>query len=222
MIRCEGIGYAVETSQGRRTILEQLTMTAPEGQVTLVQGPSGAGKSTLMSIVAGVLRPTEGQVTFEGVAISRQTAPHRDAFRRQVGLVSQRLHLFEELTALENVMLPWVPRGIGKTALGRAEALLEELDVRTSEGQALRTLSGGEQQRVAIARALFGAPRLLVLDEPTAHQDDARADAILRLFAKAAREGATVLIAAHDPRVSEHDAVDARYRLDAGRLTDAP
>jgi putative ABC transport system ATP-binding protein len=221
VIRCEGIGYAVVTSAGRRAILNTLTITAAAGGVTLVRGPSGAGKSTLMSIVAGVLRPTEGQVTFDGVPISRHTAAHRDAFRRQVGLVPQRLHLFGELSALENVLLPSIPRGVDKSTQRRAEAMLDELDVPTTSGQPLRTLSGGEQQRVAIARALCAGPRLLVLDEPTAHQDDARAEAVMSLFAKAACNGATVLIAAHDERVSKHDCVKTRYTLDAGHLTDA-
>jgi len=217
MIRCEGVGYRVAFGGGARTILSGITMTAEAGAITLVQGRSGAGKSTLMSIVAGVLRPTEGEVSFDGAVFSRYTAAHRDAFRAGVGFVPQRLHLFEDLTAIENVLLPSVPRGgAGRDAYVRAMELLLALDVPRSE-LPLRTLSGGEQQRVAIARALCGRPRLLVADEPTAHQDDERTRVVLQALFDAAGEGATVLISAHDRRVSEHDGIHARHRLQDGR-----
>lgn len=212
MIACEGVGYTV----GSRTILHPLSFEAMSGTVTLLQGPSGAGKSTLMSILACVLRPTEGQVLFRGEPVSRYTAAHRDRFRRRVGLVAQRLHLFETMTAVENVLLPGVPRSTPLTP-DRAWALLKRFEVPGD--QHVRSLSGGEQQRVAIARALALEPELLILDEPTAHQDSSRLDIIASALRDCIARGATIIVAAHDPRLEQALRPDAVFTIEAGTCT---
>jgi putative ABC transport system ATP-binding protein len=220
MIACEQIAYAVQEGRGeRRTILHPLSFASDTGTMTLVRGKSGAGKSTLVSIIAGVLRPSEGQVLFAGEPVSRYTAAHRDRFRRKVGLVAQRLHLFDELTALENVLLPFAPRGSNATVMQRAMRLLDALELPPR--QTVHTLSGGEQQRVAIARALVTEPALLVLDEPTAHQDHGRVDVIVGLITAALERGCTVVVAAHDPRLEARLEAKTQLALQDGRLVEA-
>ncbi len=216
MIRCEDVAYVLQDHRSReRHVLHPLSFSAPSGATTLVRGPSGAGKSTLLAILAGVLRPSQGQVFFRDEPVSRYTAAHRDRFRQRVGLVTQRLHLFEELTPFENVLIPSVPRRPSRALASRALALLETLDV--APDQPVRTLSGGERQRVAVARALANDPDLLVLDEPTAHQDADRAGTLVRLVQNAAAKGCTVIVAAHDPRLDRvfHEHV---LDLEDGRL----
>jgi putative ABC transport system ATP-binding protein len=219
MIRCENVAYVIQDHRrSERHVLHPLSFSAPEGVTTLVRGPSGAGKSTLLAILAGVLRPSQGQVYFRDQPVSRYTAAHRDRFRQHVGLVTQRLHLFEELTPLENVLLPSVPRRPSSSLVSRALALLETLEL--APDQPVRTLSGGEHQRVAVARALANDPDLLVLDEPTAHQDAERAATVVRLVQSAAARGCTVVVAAHDPRLDQ--AFDAHVLdLRDGRLVSA-
>lgn len=202
MIACEGVGYSVRDGSGHMvTILHPVTFASEAGEVALIRGASGAGKSTLLSLLAGVLRPTEGQVVFRGEAVSRYTAAHRDRYRRQVGLVAQGLHLFDELSVLENVLLPFVPAGARRSEVGRAMKLIETLELPPM--QSVRSLSGGERQRVAVARAFVTEPALLVLDEPTSHQDEARVQIVAQLADDATARGAAVVVAAHDPRL-EH------------------
>ncbi len=220
MIACDAVAYSIVEGRGAsRTIVHPLSFTADAGTLTLVRGPSGAGKSTLVSIVAGILRPTEGQVLFRGEPVSRYTAPHRDRFRRQVGLVPQRLHLFDELTALENVLLPLVPRRGDRAVAERALRLLDTLDLAHS--QQVRTLSGGEQQRVAIVRSLVASPPLLVMDEPTAHQDDARVEIIVQLIHDALAAGAAAVMAAHDPRLENQSGAAQTIVLHDGKRVEA-
>lgn len=217
MIRCEDVAYVVrDHRQSSKTILHPLSFQVEAGAVTLVRGRSGAGKSTLLSIVAGVLRPTQGQVLYRGEPVSRYTAAHRDRFRQRVGLVAQRLHLFDELTPIENVLLPFAPRRSPTNLVERAMTLLCRLEL--TPDQPLRSLSGGEQQRVAIARALVTEPELLALDEPTAHQDPERVAIILALIREAVDRGCSVFVTAHDPRLDQGIGAATVLTLEDGKL----
>ena len=216
MIVCEQVGYMVQERRGRtRTILHPVSFTSNASETALIRGPSGAGKTTLLSILAGVLRPTQGQVVYRGNPVSRYSAAHRDRFRRQVGLVPQGLHLFDGLTVLENVLLPLVPIGVDHQAARRAIALLDTMELPSQ--QRVQSLSGGERQRVAIARAFVAEPALLVLDEPTSHQDDARVELVAELIDGAMRRETVVVIAAHDRRLEQKLSVSTTVELSDGQ-----
>jgi len=199
--------------------IDDACLSCAARELVVIEGPSGSGKSTLLSLMAGLRRPTSGQVLAEGQPVSRFTAHHRDLFRRRVGFLPQRLHLFEDLSALENVLLPLLPRTTSEPIIERAQALLEELEVPPD--RAALALSGGEQQRAALARALITSPDFLLLDEPTAHQDLARVDLVAKRLEGERKRGAAVLVAAHDPRLSGLLTVARRYALISGRLTEA-
>jgi ABC-type lipoprotein export system ATPase subunit len=173
-----------------------------QGERWLVLGPSGCGKTTLLHIVAGLVRPSEGQVEVSGENLGRLDAARLDRWRgTTVGIVLQALHLLKHLSVRDNLRLaqylaqvPQDDARIGDTlaALGVAE----KGSRRPSE------LSQGEQQRVAIARAVVNRPKLLLADEPTANLDDAAAAKVVDLLAEqAARHGATLVVATHDARV---------------------
>jgi putative ABC transport system ATP-binding protein len=173
-----------------------------QGERWLVLGPSGCGKTTLLHIVAGLVRPSEGQVEVSGENLGRLDAARLDRWRgTTVGIVLQALHLLKHLSVRDNLRLaqylaqvPQDDARIGDTlaALGVAEKGAR----RPSE------LSQGEQQRVAIARAVVNRPKLLLADEPTANLDDAAAAKVVDLLAEqAARHGATLVVATHDARV---------------------
>jgi ABC-type lipoprotein export system ATPase subunit len=219
-LACKSIVVMRRDSRGEEhPVLDGLDATFGPGMVTVVEGPTGAGKSTLLHVLGGLLRPDQGEVLADGQAVSRFTAAHRDRWRRQVGLVFQTPYLLSGLTVLENVMLPLVPRGLAVGRL-RAQALatLEQTAVAHLAGRDPSELSGGERQRVSLARALVGEPRFLLADEPAAHQDPAGLANVSDRLAAAARTGAVVVVASHDPRLASGHPGWRRLRLEAGRL----
>lgn len=170
-------------------------------QVALI-GRSGTGKSTLLNILAGILRPDEGEVTVDGVDIAALGESDRDRFRAErVGMVFQTLNLLQPFSAVENVVLGalFAGRGARATRL-RAEALLERVGLRERMLHTPSELSVGQAQRVAICRALVNEPRLILADEPLGNQDRATGREVLNLLLElAADRGSTVVMVTHDP-----------------------
>jgi putative ABC transport system ATP-binding protein len=203
----------------RRVVLDDVSFDIARGEVVVVRGPSGSGKTTLLAIVGAMLSPTSGEVHVDGEATSRLREAHRAEVRRKkVGFVFQDLQLVDALDARANVLLPRVPDGVTAKDEARAESLLERLGVASIAHTRARSLSGGERQRVALARALINDPALLVLDEPTAHLDDERAEGVAAELAKLASEGRAVLVATHDARIAGSSAVTRVLGLAAGKL----
>ncbi len=201
-------------------VLAAVEATFPPGAFSLVTGASGAGKSTLLHLLAGLLRPTTGEIWADGAPVSRWPSPHRDRWRRQVGMLFQHLALVPDLSVAENLLLPLIPRA---KAWRRMQAAIDR-ELTTAGMSALArapvsTLSGGQRQRLALARALIDRPRFVLADEPTAFQDDDRARHVIDRLAAAAAAGAVVIACSHDPRVRQSDRVDRSFRLDAGCLT---
>jgi putative ABC transport system ATP-binding protein len=184
-------------------------------------GPSGAGKSTLLNLVAGLLVPTEGAVAWGAERLDRLGEGARDRWRRRtLGFVFQDFHLVDELSALDNVLMPArFDRFVLREGIeARARALLERVGIDDPDRRAVR-LSRGERQRVAVARALLTAPRLILADEPTASLDAEAGRAVGELLVAAAREsGATLLVVAHDETLLSR--LDRVHRLSAGHLVE--
>ncbi|MBX3185965.1 MAG: ABC transporter ATP-binding protein [Labilithrix sp.] len=206
----------------RRTVLDDVSFDLARGELVVVRGPSGSGKTTLLAIVGAMLSPSSGEVHLDGEATSRLREAHRaEVRRRKVGFVFQDLQLVDGLTAHQNVLLPRVPDGVRPEDETRATALLERFGLASIARSKARGLSGGEKQRVALARALMNDPPLLVLDEPTAHLDDARASSIASELAAVAKDGRAVLVATHDPRLTQSAGVTRVLDLAAGKLVEA-
>ena len=199
----------VRDGSTRRTVIDGVSFEIAPGEVVIVRGPSGSGKTTLLALVGAMLSPTSGEVHLDGEPTSRLRDTHRaEVRRRKVGFVFQDLQLLDGLTALENVLLPCVPDGVTAEDEERARRLLEARGLGKVAGSKAKGLSGGEKQRVALCRALLRDPKLLVLDEPTAHLDDAHAHSIVGDLAALAKEGRAVLVATHDARITS--GVEAR------------
>ena len=181
--------------------LSEVNLDIQAGEFTVVVGQSGSGKSTLLGLLAGIDRPTRGEVRVGGTELNRLSERAMSAWRgRSVGIVFQFFQLLPTLTAVENVMLPMDFCGTWKSGerRDRALGLLERLGVRDQAEKFPTKLSGGQQQRVAIARALANQPAVLLADEPTGNLDSQTSETILELFAGLARDGQTVVMVTHE------------------------
>jgi lipoprotein-releasing system ATP-binding protein len=204
------------TPAGPLTVLDGVDLDVRAGETWAIQGPSGSGKSTLLHLLAGLDRPTAGEVWWGDLAVhGLPTEAAARARAGRVGLVFQQHHLLADLTALENVTLPGRVRGRVDPARGRA--LLDAVGVGARSAARPRTLSGGERLRVAVARALYARPRVLLADEPTGSLDHASADAVVEaLLRAAAADGAAVVLVTHDESVAAR--AQRRAFLADGRL----
>jgi putative ABC transport system ATP-binding protein len=202
------------------TALHDASFSVEAGACAVFRGPSGSGKTTLLSLVGCMARPTSGEILVEGRDVGR--LPERfltDIRRRTFGFVFQQYHLFPDLCAEDNVLLPLVPLPLPVERMRRRAAeVLEKLDLSPKRRVKVSRLSGGEQQRVALARALIGEPRILIADEPTAHLDRALAGQLMGIFRTLREDGVTLLIATHDPFVFGQPFVTRLFDLKDGHL----
>ena len=163
-----------------RPALDGVSFTVETGEAVAIMGPSGSGKSTLLNLMAGLDRPTSGSVAVDGQRIDSLSETGSAKFRReQVGMIFQFFNLLDDLTVIDNVLLPAQLAGLGRAAAtARAEELLVALRIEQHKNAYPGRLSGGERQRVAIARALVNRPALLLADEPTGALDTATGEEI--------------------------------------------
>ncbi len=183
------------------TVLDGVDLTLKAGEITALVGPSGAGKSTLLHIAGLLEPPTSGDILIDGVACGTLSDSERTLLRRDaIGVVYQFHHLLPEFSALENVVIPQLIKGLPKKeARDRALQLLEMVGLEDRAKHRPARLSGGEQQRVAIVRAIANVPRVLLADEPTGNLDPHTAEAVFgQLRAIIAATGITALVATHN------------------------
>lgn len=202
-------------------VLRSADLTIPPGEVVALIAPSGAGKSTLLHVAGLLERPDGGEVYVGGVAAGTLDDAGRTRMRRlQIGFVYQFHHLLPEFTALENIMMPQMIRGLTRTeAAERAAQLLDYMKLAPRAGHRPTELSGGEQQRVAIARAVANAPRVLLADEPTGNLDPKTAHYVFdALQALVRASGLAALIATHNMDIA--DRMDRRITLQDGKVVE--
>jgi putative ABC transport system ATP-binding protein len=200
-------------------VLEGLNLDVPAGSFEALMGPSGSGKSTLLYLIAGLDRPSEGQVLVGGKDIGAMGDGALAAWRAAtIGFVFQSFNLIPVLTAEQNVELPLLLTSLGKAErLKRARTALKVVGLEDRVGHYPRQLSGGQEQRVAIARAIVNDPKIIVADEPTGDLDRQSADDVLTLLTRLNQElGKTIFMVTHDPNAAERATI--RRRLDKGVL----
>jgi polar amino acid transport system ATP-binding protein len=202
-------------------VLKGVSFEVDRGQVKVVIGPSGSGKSTLLRCLATLERPDSGDVYLEDERLSALGEKDLVLHRSEVGMVFQRFNLFQNMTALENVMcgLVHVRRLPKREARERALELLERVGLADKASQYPDELSGGQQQRVAIARALVMRPKAMLFDEPTSALDVELVREVLDVMESLAREGTTMVVVTHELRFAHHVA-DAVLMMDDGRIVE--
>jgi putative ABC transport system ATP-binding protein len=203
-VACHGLVKDFGSGENRLRVLHGIDIDVRCGEMTLLVGPSGCGKTTLISIIAGLLKPTSGDISLFGTPQSTLRGDRLVDYRaHNVGFVFQQYNLLPSLSAVENVAIPLLVVGRRRpAALEQAAAVLREVGLGERLHSPPTKLSGGQQQRVAIARALVHEPRLLVCDEPTAALDAQSGQTVMGLLKKVAvKPDRTVIVVTHDSRV---------------------
>jgi putative ABC transport system ATP-binding protein len=218
---CRAVTKDFGEGENRVRVLRGVDLDVGFGEMTLLVGPSGCGKTTLLSVVAGLLNASGGEVSVLGRDAARMSGGEAVEFRRRnIGFVFQQYNLLPALTAAENAAVPLFAAGVPKKkAVATASELLSQLGL----GERLRSLpsqlSGGQQQRVALARALVHEPRLVVCDEPTSALDHETGNAVMELLTNVAvRPDRAVVVVTHDSRVFGF--ADRIAHMDDGRIVE--
>ena len=204
MIILHNVTKTVQSGAEDLTILDDVSLSIPDGQFVAVTGASGSGKSTLLGLIAGLDAPSSGEILIDGANVTTMSEDELAELRsKQIGFIFQSFHLIPSLTAFENVIIPMEILGL-KDAKNRAEKLLEDVEL-TSRGHHYPTeLSGGEQQRVAIARAFANQPKILLADEPTGNLDSKNGNHIFDLMTDLHNQhNVTLVLVTHDQSLAE-------------------
>lgn len=206
-----------------RTILDQLDLEINSGERIAIVGPSGSGKTTLLNLIGTLDRPDSGKMIFDGQDLSAMNDNQLAQFRnRKIGFVFQLHHLLQQLSLMENVLLPTLtdPALQGKETEERAKRLIERVGLSGVVGQKPSELSGGECQRTAVVRALINRPALLLADEPTGALDQKSSGNLTDLLIELNREeGVALVVVTHSLDVAKK--MDRIYRLENGRLVES-
>jgi polar amino acid transport system ATP-binding protein len=212
---------ALRKRYGELEVLTGVSFEVDRGQVKVIIGPSGSGKSTLLRCLALLEPPDAGDVWLDDVRLSGMREKELAAHRSEVGMVFQRFNLFQNMTALENVMcaLVEVRRLPKRDARERALEFLERVGLGDKAAQYPDELSGGQQQRVAIARALVMRPKAMLFDEPTSALDVELVREVLDVMESLAREGMTMVVVSHELRFAHHVASSV-LMMDEGRIVE--
>ncbi|MDW8090606.1 MAG: ABC transporter ATP-binding protein [Meiothermus sp.] len=224
VVEMRGVAKVYRSGTGARTVevqaLAGVDLTVQKGEFVALMGPSGSGKSTLMHIIGLLDTPTEGEYRLGGTSVRGLSEAQLARIRnRRIGFVFQAFFLLPRLTALQNVALPLVYRGLPPALrLERARRTLEAVGLGDRLDHLPAELSGGQKQRVAIARALVQEPDLLLADEPTGNLDSRSSEEILALFRALHQEGKTILLVTHEPDVAAR--AQRIVRLRDGRVVE--
>lgn len=218
ILELEKVSKAYQQGKEPVPVLHDISMTVEEGEYLAIMGPSGSGKTTLMNVLGCLDVPTSGTYILSGQNIgSLGDDDLADIRNRQIGFVFQNFYLMPKMTALDNVMLPLLYRGLPlKDRKIRAKAALKLVGLEDRMGFYPNQLSGGQCQRVAIARAIVGSPKLLLADEPTGALDTASGVQIMEIFRRLSKRGITIIMITHERHIAE--CADKIYHILDGRL----
>lgn len=191
-------------------ILKDVSFSVKEKETFFLKGVSGSGKSTLIALIAGLYKPTNGDVVINGESMTKLSLKFASKFRREnIGIIFQNFNLIPTLTVLDNILIPALPDA--KDKKDRAKQMLENLNLSQKKDTLVKFLSGGEQQRVAIIRALINNPSIILADEPTANLDKNLSEKLLEYFSM--MKDKTIIISTHDTFLLESGIANNCFEL---------
>jgi putative ABC transport system ATP-binding protein len=208
MIETKNLSKIFRTDEVETTALNNVSFQVNEGEFVAVMGPSGCGKSTLLNLLGLLDNPTSGQLFFLDNEVSAFKEKQRANLRKHnIGFVFQNFNLIDELNVFENVELPLLYLGVGKTERKqKVHEVLERMQIMHRRNHFPLQLSGGQQQRVAVARAVVANPKLILADEPTGNLDSVNGEEVMMLLSQLNNAGTTIIMVTH----SQHDASYAK------------
>ena len=209
----------VKTYDGDVKALQETTLEFKEGEFVVLKGVSGSGKSTILSLIAGLLKPTSGEVIVDGKQISKLPDHFCSEFRRDtIGFIFQRYNLIPTLSVRENILLPLLPKNLAKEEMQeKFQRAVQLFHIQHKEESLVKNLSGGEQQRVAIARANVNDPKIILADEPTANLDAKLSLDFIEIMRGLKVSNRTIILATHDPLFFDLDFVDRVIEVKEGQ-----
>jgi putative ABC transport system ATP-binding protein len=218
MIETHDVTKSYRSGEGVMEILHGISLSIPAGQCAFIVGPSGSGKSTLLHLLGAMDQPTKGRVVIDGQDLTVMGEHQKDLFRRnKIGIIFQAFNLVGNLTALENVLVPFLPQGITNELREKAEMMLHKVGLGHRLKHRPIQMSGGEQQRVAIARALVKNPQVVLADEPTGQLDSRTGEEVFRILRDLQHElGTTLVVVTHDRRFIQPN--DVMFEIEDGLL----
>jgi putative ABC transport system ATP-binding protein len=201
-------------------VLKNITFSVKKNEFTIIRGPSGSGKSTILSIVAGLIKPTSGEIFVDGKSLAKLPDKFAAKIRAEkIGFIFQKFNLIHDLNAVDNITIPLLPSKLSKTEIiDRTEKIMRELSIFDKKNMLVKKLSGGEQQRIAIARALINNPKIILADEPTANLDKKLSIDFLEIIRQLKNKGLTILLASHDPIFDNLKCIDKIVDIHLGEI----
>jgi putative ABC transport system ATP-binding protein len=220
LIRLVDVTKTYHLESGDFTALRDVSLDIPENDFVAIMGPSGSGKSTMMNQLGLLDVPTTGKLCISGRDVSEMSNLERTHMRRDlIGYIFQKFYLIPLLSAYENVEYPLILKYKKRDTTGKAAELLARVGIdRDMSAHRPTQLSGGQQQRVAIARALINDPKILLCDEPTGNLDKKTGFQIMEILCTLHKEGRTVILVTHDPKIAEY--ASRIIRLDDGQIVE--
>jgi putative ABC transport system ATP-binding protein len=202
------------------TAIENINLHIKEGELVVLKGVSGSGKSTILSLIAGLSKPTTGEVIVDNQRVSKLPDEFASHYRQNtIGFIFQRYNLISTLSVVDNIIVPIIPLNLDiKEVKSKIDRVLGEFDIMDKKDNIVRNLSGGEQQRVAISRALINNPKIIIADEPTANLDEKLSINFIEILKKLKDKNKTIIVATHDPLFFGLDIVDRIIEIKDGKI----
>jgi putative ABC transport system ATP-binding protein len=200
--------------------LDNINLKIGVGELVVLKGSSGSGKSTILSLIAGLSKPSSGEVIVDEKRVSKLPDNFASLYRREnIGFIFQKYNLIPTLSVKDNILLPLVPENLeDKKVELLINKVMKEFKIEHKKDSMVRNLSGGEQQRVAIARAHVNNPKIIIADEPTANLDEKLSKHFIQILKDLKKSNKTIVVATHDPLFFELDFVDKIVDLNNGKI----
>jgi putative ABC transport system ATP-binding protein len=221
MIEIKNLKKVFELNKNNKIIaVNNVNLKIDDGELLVLKGASGSGKSTILSCLAGLSKPTTGEVIIDNDRISKLPDNFASLFRREkIGFIFQKYNLIPTLSVKENILVPLIPENLpSKKTKEILEKVMKKFKIDHKKDELVKNLSGGEQQRVAIARSQVNNPKYIIADEPTANLDKELSLHFIEIIKELKNDGKTIIIATHDPLFFELDFVDRVIEISNGEI----